>query len=463
MSEMKVGEGRVVESWRLMNLKALLKAIDDDENEARRRLAEAIAQTTGKTLRVAKDQLGRILSGTGTLGDIWLGYIETAARRLAEDNVVDRRFARDSALDFPPESPSVVYVLAAVNVRAWGEILSACQAMKEVVEASLVYGDSDMDAIIKLRAPLSDMYDAILRISAHPHVKHTQSLQSAPFTRMQRKQGEVSADLDRFITTLGSNRKSFPTPESTMDALPIPDSVDLHGVSQGLDQEKESIYPDLKIRELFEKEIRSKVNGLQDVLSNRQLSIKREASLKRLPVDIVNAARKRISAVVIWSHQPNGECERALRYLEAQAKRIKYSSGEFIIERTFVIPDSHDIIDDTRLCFRIDREITSGIKVRILEAARWPKERLADKPYDFGLMDDQMLWEVDQAVNAEGLRIMSVSLQQARIQLARMHFDAIWSEAQEISTDLRKRLADVAAGVEPPDCEANAIEKTASP
>ncbi|NEX23029.1 Lrp/AsnC family transcriptional regulator [Thiorhodococcus mannitoliphagus] len=463
MSEMKIGEGRVVESWRLMNLKALLKAIDDDENEARRRLAEAIAQTTGKTSRVAKDQLGRILSGTGTLGDIWLGYIETAARRLAEANVVDRRFARDSALDFPPESPAVVYVLAAVNVRAWGEILSSLQDMREVVEASLVYGDSEMDAIIKLRAPLSDMYDAILRISAHPHVKHTQSLQSAPCTRMQRKQGEVSADLDRFIATLGSSRRSLPIPDSTMDSLPIPDSVDLDGVSKGLDQDKESIYPDPKIRELYENEIRSKVDGLQDVLSNRHLSIKRDASLKRLPVDIVNAARKRISAVVIWTDQPQGECDRARRYLEAQAKRIQYSGGEFIIERTFVIPDDYDLIKDTRLCYRIEREITSGINVRLLEAARWPKERLADKPYDFGLMDDQMLWEVDQAVNAEGLRIISVSLQQARIQLARMHFGAIWREAQEISPDLGKRLAGVAASVEPPDCETNAIQQTVSP
>ncbi len=445
MSELRTTERRVVDSWRLKNLKELLKAIDADEEKARISLSKAIAKTApDKTWSGVKDQLGRILSGTGTLGEKWLGYIETAARQLARDNVVDRRFARDFALDFPPEPPSVVYVLAAVNVCAWGEMLSAFQEMKEVVEAGLVYGDSDMDAMIKLRAPLPEMHDAILRISAHPHVRRTQSLQSVPFSRTQRKQGDEFADPERVIATMRSNRESPSIADSAMDVANVRDKVV---------REKDYIYPSTKIRELFESEIASKVDGLQDVLSNHQLSIKLAALLTRFPVDIVNSAQMQISAVVIWKHQPRGECERARRYLEEQAKRIRISDGEFVVKRTFVLPDSYEIIGDGELCYRIVREMNSGIDVRLLESGKWPKERLGEQPSDFGLMDDQLFWEVDQTVNAEGMRIVSVSLQAYKINRAGKQFLAIWNEAQEISGDLKRRLKSVAANITPPDCE----------
>ncbi len=53
-------------------------------------------------------------------------------------------------------------------------------------------------------------------------------------------------------------------------------------------------------------------------------------------------------------------------------------------------------------------------------------------------MDKDLFWQVEDAVNKEGVRIVSLSLQKHKVDSAIEQFRGIWDEAREIPNEIQE-------------------------
>lgn len=445
MDDSKIKEARPVNRWRLSNLQRLISDIDDNETTAREVLSEAVASATGKTQKAVNDHIGRVLKKSLTFGDDWVDWVEKGAVVLANANRVDSSYCKPGVLDFPPVEPIVVYVLAAIYVPAWKQLLSALMKIKGVFEATLVYGDSDMDAVIKLKGPLEELHESILKISSETHVMRTQTLQSVPYSRWQLAQRAEEPELERLLPPL--RNKSTGLSSSSSDG-PGPEEIYMAAVES-------FVYPSDRIKELFEEEMASKLEAAEKIASHR-VELKRKSNLEQLPEIIVDTAEYRILAVVVWKEVGEGECLRTRRYLGAQKQRIAHDKGcdkgGFEVKRVFVIENDAMIVDDEKFRQRIGREISFGINVRVLCSENWPKHRVNGMPRDFGIMDECACWNVSDETNREGLRVVELMLNQIDVKKAVSEFNAIWSESRQLDAGVEGLCKNLVIGRLLPEC-----------
>jgi hypothetical protein len=427
---------RPISRWRLNNVRKVMRFLNADEKTARRILSEAIvAEKPDELLSDISDRLRRNLKDQ-RFSDEFIDKVEHGCRRLVRAGRLPALYGDPGVLDQRLANPNVVYVHASVHVPAWPQICAELEAIPEVMEASLVYGSTDVDAIIKVEASTERINEILMRdIQPLRHVLRTQTLQAVAYSRWQREQR--AWELDHAMFERDPARRIREIGEDVLDARALGRSaLSIQGQA----------YPDA-LKRLFEREMAGKLQALREIRDGR-LTLKRSDSLETFPAMLVGSALRRIDAVVVVNRIPDGECARILRYLDAQHARIRQARGRFAVRRIFVVDGIGPLQSDEALQGRLGAEMYRGIEVRFLLAGQWPKARRAARPVDLGILDDSVCWDVLDEANGEQLRLVRLSLLESDILERQQDYVYLWDSASPLDDDLRRRCEAARPGFE---------------
>ncbi len=408
---------RPADQWRLYNLQKILKVLNENPDISIRTLASEISRITEKknqterSVNEAIQHLNKILNKKTTFGDKWAGLIEEAITELAKSNHALKGYVSLGFLDYPPELDVNAYIMASVDVQRWNTICSFLNKIPEVKEAALIIGRSDVDAIIKIEAPLKKLNDILIReIAAHRFINKTQTLSAINYSQWQRAQIERPPELEKlsFITNLEDEYHEFDS-----------------GIK----------FPSDEIKNMFSREEGYKRRTINEINSGR-IVIKREAEINLFPEKVVKAANCFIKSVVIWDQIAIGELERIKRYLKIQFEKM-HQNDNFNISRVFIFKNPEDLFkSDQSVCERLGCELEIGVKVKYLD--RWPNVRDGDKPRDFGVIDSTLRWIMLDIRNREEIRHIDVSVYQPDIEHVTSDFEMIWHYAKDIDEEYKK-------------------------
>ncbi|MBK8185406.1 MAG: Lrp/AsnC ligand binding domain-containing protein [Candidatus Competibacteraceae bacterium] len=304
----------------------------------------------------------------------------------------------------------MAYVFASVDPKQWHGIYTTFKDIPEIKEASLIYGSSTVDAIIKIEAPTRKFNEVLIgTISDHPHIKTTQTLFAVSGSQWQKSQLERDAQLEDI---------PFYHSDAIQDDLTTPA---VHA---------DSLYPSPQIKRLFQKEEQNKQLDIED-MRHGDLVIKPEASINLFPEIVTESAQQSIRAVVILDKIGRGEKVRLHRYLQAQAMK-KSHHPDFEIRRVFFFNDLEAQLKKAEICARLGYELAIGVQVKYLRA--WCNVHQNDGPWDFGLMDETMQWIMENKTNYESIRHLRVSLNRTTVQRTARYFEIIWSNAEAFNS-----------------------------
>jgi hypothetical protein len=420
-------------SWRRENIRAILGLLDNNETKARQILATAIAKMAGGDISMHSDRIRRVVKETMYPTDERVELIESGCRDLVAQKILPEKYSRSGILDERFEPPGIVYLHASVSAEAWNLISETLAKIPEVCEASLVYGSSDFDAIIKIEASLERVNEIMMQaINVDPYIHGTQTLQAVSYSHWQREQSKRDYDTKMFdVDDIGGGLTG--------------DEQDYVNLSfLGL-VERTSAYP--KLRKLFSRERKNKWKDLRE-LANGTVTLKRTDTLNTYLETVAEAAKHQIRAVVVVDQIGEGEGSAILRYLDAQAERIKQGNGNFHVRRIFIVDNAKVLKKDEAIQGRIGVELSRGIEVKFLVASKWPKARRRSEPNDFGIMDAQAYWEVLNQLNDAEMRMVKLTMDKSVIDQYCEDFDSLWLSATSLSKELVKQCKAASSGFE---------------
>lgn len=426
---------RPIGRWRLKNLLKVLRYLDPSIKQAITLLAEAIsAEKKGEDVAAVKDRLQRKVRGD-TFSDLFAEKVEYGCRRLVRDGKLPAPYAEPGILDHRIADPNVVYVHATVNIPAWRQICAELEAIPEVLEASLVYGSADVDAIIKIAASAERINEILMRdIQPLRHILRTQTLQSVSYSRWQREQPAWSLDPEMFERDEAEKVRDIGVSE-----------FDVREIERSILSIEEHPYPE-ELKRLFLREMNSKISAFKE-MRNGRLTLRRSDSLEMFPAKLVATATRRIDAVVVVSEIADGECRRILHYLDAQQARIEQTRGLFEVRRIFVVDDEDVLRSDEAIQGRLGAEIHRGVQVRYLVAKDWPKARRDACPVDIGILDDAVCWVLSEP-NDEQIRVVNISLQENDILRRQQDYAYLWDRAHPLDKALERVCTAARTGFE---------------